>query len=54
MCKIFCRQGYNILKPFIYLHHEAADYNIWQIFWRVHGWFDHQGAGEGGLWIGTA
>ena len=46
--------GYNILKPFIYLQHETADYNIWQIFWRVHGWFDHQRAGEGGLWIGTA
>ena len=40
------------MKPFIYLQHETADYNIWQIFWRVHGWFDHQGAGEGRLWIG--
>ena len=37
MYKYFAKWGYNILKPFIYLQHETADYNIWQIFWRVHG-----------------
>ena len=25
------------MKPFIYLQHETADYNIWQIFWRIYG-----------------
>ena len=30
-------KSYNILKPFVYLHHEAEDNNIWQIFWRVYG-----------------
>ena len=32
MYKYFAKWGYNILKPFIYLQHETADYNIWQIF----------------------
>ena len=35
--KIFPMKSYNILKPFVYLHHEAEDNNIWQIFWRVYG-----------------
>ena len=43
-----------MLKPFIYLQHETADYNIWQIFWRVYERVDCQGEGERGLWIGTA
>ena len=34
---MFCLYGYNILKPFVYLQHETADYNIWQIFWRIYG-----------------
>ena len=46
--------GYKILKPFVYLQHETADYNIWQIFWRIYGGADCQGEGEGGLWIGVA
>ena len=50
----FCPHGYNILKPFIYLQHETADYNIWQIFWRIYGGADYQGEGEGGLWAGAA
>ena len=51
---MFCLCGYNILKPFIYLQHETADHNIWQIFWRIHGGADRQGKGESGLWTGVA
>ena len=47
----FCLCGYNILKPFVYLQHETADYNIWQIFWRIYGGTDRQGKGESGLWL---
>ena len=48
---MFCLCGYNILKPFVYLQHETADYNIWQIFWRIYGGTDRQGKGESGLWL---
>ena len=46
--------GYKILKPFVYLQHETADYNIWQIFWRIYGGADCQGEGESGRWTGVA
>ena len=36
------------------MQHETADYDIWQIFWRVYGGADCQRTGEGGLWPGVA
>ena len=42
------------IVTFIYLQHETADYNIWQIFWRVYERVDCQREGEGGLWTGVA
>ena len=52
--KYFTNIGLQYIVTFVYLHNETEDYNIWQIFWRVYGWVDCQGKGEGGLWTGAA